>query len=193
MRQNARIVAKKTEEKERLETMELSFLYAIPRTQILDGIFLLITKIAGSYGQLWVVVGLALLIPKKTRWTGIAVLISYVGVYIFGQMILKNLISRPRPCQVDQAFEMLVARPSSSSFPSTHSAWAFAASTAIFMKYKKAGIAAFVVAALIAFSRMYMFLHYPTDVLCGIIFGILLGIAADKVCDIVKNRITAKD
>ena len=82
--------------------MELSFLYAIPRTQILDSIFLLITKIAGSYGQLWVVVGLALLIPKKTRWTGIAVLISYVGVYLFGQMILKNLISRPRPCQVDR-------------------------------------------------------------------------------------------
>ena len=173
--------------------MELSILYGIPRTELLDTFFLIVTKIAGSYGQLWVVVGLALLIPKKTRWTGIAVLISYVGVYIFGQMILKNLISRPRPCQVDQAFEMLVARPSSSSFPSTHSAWAFAASTAIFMKYKKAGIAAFVVAALIAFSRMYMFLHYPTDVLCGIIFGILLGIAADKVCDIVKNRITAKD
>ena len=169
--------------------MELSFLYAIPRTQILDSLFLIITKIAGSYGQLWVVVGLALLIPKKTRWTGIAVLISYVGVYIFGQMILKNLISRPRPCHVDQAFEMLVARPSSSSFPSTHSAWAFAAATAIFMKYKKAGIAAFVAAALIAFSRMYMFLHYPTDVLCGIVFGIILGIVADKICDIVKKRI----
>ena len=193
MHQNVRTAAKKTEKKERLETMELSFLYAIPRTQILDSIFLLITKIAGSYGQLWVVVGLALLIPKKTRWTGIAVLISYVGVYIFGQMILKNLISRPRPCQVDQTFEMLVARPSSSSFPSTHSAWAFAGATAIFMKYKKAGIAAFVVAALIAFSRMYMFLHYPTDVLCGIIFGILLGIAADKICDVVKKRIVAKD
>ena len=111
--------------------MELSFLYGIPRTELLDTFFLIVTKIAGSYGQLWVVVGLALLIPKKTRWTGIAVLISYVGVYIFGQMILKNLISRPRPCHVDQAFEMLVARPSSSSFPSTHSAWAFAAATAI--------------------------------------------------------------
>ena len=57
------------------------------------------------------------------------------------------------------------------------------------MKYKKAGIAAFVVAALIAFSRMYMFLHYPTDVICGIIFGILLGIAADKICDLIKRKI----
>ena len=169
--------------------MELSFLYNIPRTELLDSFFLIVTKIAGSYGQLWVVVGLVLLIPKKTRWTGIAVLISYVGVYIFGQMILKNLISRPRPCQVDEAFEMLVARPSSSSFPSTHSAWAFAAATAIFMKYKKAATAAFVVAALIAFSRMYMFLHYPTDVLCGMILGILLGIASDKICGLIKRKI----
>jgi len=168
--------------------VEMSFLYAIPRTELLDSFFLIVTKIAGSYGQLWIVVGLALLIPKKTRWTGIAVLISYVGVYLFGQMILKNLISRPRPCQVDQAFEMLVARPSSSSFPSTHSAWTFAAATAIFMKYKKAGIVAFVAAVLIAFSRMYMFLHYPTDVLCGMILGILLGIAADKICDMVKKK-----
>ena len=166
----------------------MSFLYAILRTELLDSFFLIVTKIAGSYGQLWVVVGFALLVPKKTRWTGIAVLISYVGVYLFGQMILKNLISRPRPCQVDQAFEMLVPRPSSSSFPSTHSAWAFAAATAIFMKYKKAGIAAFVAAVLIAFSRMYMFLHYPTDVLCGMIFGTLLGIAADKMCDLIKKK-----
>ena len=172
--------------------MELSFLYSIPRTGLLDSFFLIVTKIAGSYGQLWVVVGLALLIPKRTRWTGIAVLISYVGVFIFGQMILKNLISRPRPCHIDQAFNMLVARPTSSSFPSTHSAWAFAGATAIFMKYKKAGIAAFVVAALIAFSRMYMFLHYPTDVLCGMIFGILLGIAADKICDLIKRKMDGK-
>ena len=168
--------------------MELSFLYAIPRTQILNSIFLFITSIAGSYGQLWVIVGLALLIPKKTRICGIAVLISYVGVFIFGQLILKNLFARPRPCHVDQAFKMLVDRPSSSSFPSTHSAWAFAASTAIFIKYKKAGVAAYAVASLIAFSRMYMFLHYPTDVLCGIVLGILLGIAADRICDMAKRK-----
>ncbi len=163
--------------------MELSFLYAIPHTPILDSIILIITKIAGSYGQLWAVVGAALLIPKKTRKTGIAVLISYVGVFIFGQLILKHIFDRPRPCQIDQAFALLVDRPSSSSFPSTHSAWAFAASTAIFLKYKKPGIAVFILAALIAFSRMYLFLHFPTDVLCGVILGIVLGIASVKICD----------
>ena len=53
------------------------------------------------------------------------------------------------------------------------------------MKYKKAGIIAFIVAALIAFSRMYLFLHFPTDVLCGIILGIVMGFVAVKICDMV--------
>ena len=163
--------------------MEFAFLYAIPRTQLLDSFFLMITNIAGSYGQLWVIIGAALLIPKKTRRTGIAVLISYVGVFVFGQYVLKHLFNRLRPCQIDQAFELLVKRPSSPSFPSTHSAWAFAGATAIFMKYRKAGIIAFIVAALIAFSRMYLFLHFPTDVLCGIILGIVMGFVAVKICD----------
>ena len=79
-------------------------------------------------------------------------------------------------------------RPSSSSFPSTHSAWAFGGATAIFLKFKKAGIATFVVAAVIAFSRMYMFLHFPTDVLAGMIMGIIFGIAAVKICDLVAKR-----
>ena len=57
------------------------------------------------------------------------------------------------------------------------------------MKFRKAGIATFAVAALIAFSRMYMFLHFPTDVLAGMIMGIIFGVAAVKVCDLVAKRI----
>ena len=58
--------------------MELSLLYSIPRTPALDVFFLAVTKFAGSYGQLWLIVGAVLLIFKKTRKTGIAVIISYV-------------------------------------------------------------------------------------------------------------------
>ena len=168
--------------------MELSFLYAIPRTQILDTVFLAITKISGSYGQLWAILGLLLLIPKKTRATGITVLLSWAFASIFGHFILKNLINRPRPCHIDQTFKLLVELPAGTSFPSVHSFQAFAAATAIFMNNKKAGIAALVVAALIAFSRMYMFLHFPTDVLCGIVLGILIGIATVRLCDMIKRR-----
>ena len=158
--------------------MEFSFLYAIPRTQVLDSFFLGLTRVAGSYGQLWLIIAALLLIFKGTRRAGISVVIAYMAVYLLGQIILKQLISRPRPCQIDQAFALLVARPSSSSFPSTHSAWAFGAATAIFMRHRKLGSAAYAVAALIAFSRLYMFLHFPTDVLFGAAMGMALGVLA---------------
>ena len=119
--------------------------------------------------------------PRLWMILGASVLLAYLMVFLLGQIVLKNLVSRPRPCQIDQAFAMLVARPSSSSFPSTHSAWAFGAATAIFLRHRWAGIAAFVVAALIAFSRMYMFLHFPTDVLFGTALGIALGVLANLI------------
>jgi len=169
--------------------MEFSFLYAIPRTAALDSFFLGLTKIAGSYGQLWVIVAVLLLVFKKTRRAGASVLLAYLMVFLLGQIVLKNLVSRPRPCQIDQAFALLVARPSSSSFPSTHSAWAFGAATAIFMGHRKLGAAAFVVAALIAFSRMYMFLHFPTDVLFGAAMGIALGVLASRVAKALWKKL----
>ena len=169
--------------------MEFSLLYAIPRGSVLDAFFLGVTKIAGSYGQLWVVIALLLLIFKKTRRAGIALLIAYVGVFLLGQYGLKNLISRPRPCQIDTAFPLLVSRPSSSSFPSTHSAWAFGGATAIFLQHRKAGVAAYVAAILIGFSRLYLFLHFPTDVLFGAAMGVALGFAADRITGFAAKKL----
>ena len=172
--------------------MELSFLYSIPRTAFLDSVFLFFTKLPGSIGQLWLIVGVALLIFKQTRKTGAAVLISYIGVLLFGELLLKHLIVRPRPCQIDQAFAMLVERPTSSSFPSTHSAFAFGAATAIFLNYRKVGVAAIVVAALVAFSRLYLFLHFPTDVLCGVVLGVALGFAAVRISALAAKKMQEK-
>ena len=155
---------------------------------MLDSFFLGLTRIAGSYGQLWLIIAALLLIFKGTRKAGVSVLIAYLAVYLLGQIVLKQLISRPRPCQIDQAFALLVARPSSSSFPSTHSAWAFGAATAIFMRHRKLGAAAYAVAALIAFSRMYMFLHFPTDVLFGTALGIALGVLAHWITKALWKR-----
>lgn len=169
--------------------MEFSFLYAIPRGTVLDALFLGVTKVAGSYGQMWVVIALVLLIFKKTRRAGVSLLIAYVGVYLLGQMGLKNLFSRPRPCQIDTAFPLLVSRPSSSSFPSTHSAWAFGGATAIFLQHKKAGVAAYVAAVLIGFSRLYLFLHFPTDVLFGAGLGVALGFAADRITAFAEKKL----
>lgn len=173
--------------------MEFSFLYAIPRTEVLDSFFLGLTRVAGSYGQLWLIVAALLLIFKGTRKAGVSVLIAYLAVFLIGQLALKNLFSRPRPCQMDEAFALLVARPSSSSFPSTHSAWAFGAATAIFMQHRKMGVAAYVVAALIGFSRLYMFLHFPTDVLFGMVLGIALGVLAHRITMVLWKKISRSD
>lgn len=117
-------------------------------------------------------------------------LVSYGLVFLTGQLILKDLIARPRPCHIDEAIELIVKKPSSFSCPSTHSAWAFAAATAIFMHHKKAGIGVYVLAAIIGFSRLYLFVHFPTDVLFGAVLGALCGLASVKLVNFVWKKVT---
>ena len=98
-------------------------LYAIQniRTPMLDKIFVTISSIPGDYGQMWVVLGVLLLLFKKTRKCGLVMIASYLLVYGVGQYVLKDLIARPRPCHIDETIELLVKRPSSYSCPSTRS------------------------------------------------------------------------
>lgn len=170
--------------------MDFSILYAIQnmRNPVMDGIILALTNIMGSYGQIWLIVGVVLCIFKKTRSCGVTVLISYVLVFIVGQYGLKDLIARARPCHLDETVELLVKRPSSFSCPSTHSAWAFAAATSIFLYFRKSGIGVMIVAALIAFSRLYLFVHFPTDVLFGAVLGIALAFITFKVQQLMHIR-----
>lgn len=170
--------------------MDFAILYAIQniRTPLLDKIMVLITSIPGSYGQMWVALGILLLIFKKTRKCGLVILFSYLLVFGVGQYVLKDLIARPRPCHIDETIELLIKRPSSYSCPSTHSAWAFAAATSIFLFNKKLGIFTYVFSALVAFSRMYLFVHFPTDVLLGIVMGIVFAYLSKVIINKVYKR-----
>lgn len=172
--------------------MDFSILYGIQniRCGFLDQAVLILSKIAGDYGHIWLITGVLLCIFKKTRKSGIAVLVSYGLVFLTGQLILKDLIARPRPCHIDEAIELIVKKPLSFSCPSTHSAWAFAAATAIFMHHKKAGIGVYVLAAIIGFSRLYLFVHFPTDVLLGAALGALCGFASVKLVNFVWKKVT---
>ena len=174
--------------------MDFSILYAIQqiRNPVLDRLILMLTNIMGSYGQIWVIVGIALCFFRKTRRCGAAVLVSYALVYLVGQFGLKDLIARARPCHLDQAVELLVKRPSSYSCPSTHTAWAFAAATSILLYFRKSGICVMLVAALIGFSRLYLFVHFPTDVLFGAALGIVLAFLAVKVQKIILGQLEAR-
>lgn len=90
--------------------------------------------------------------------------------------ILKHVFARVRPCDVNTTIQLLVPRPSDYSFPSGHTAASFAAVAALFFAgQKKLWKPALVLAVLIAFSRLYLYVHYPTDILGGIVAGVLCG------------------
>ena len=177
-----------------MQSLEFGILYAIQniRTDFLDKFILAVTNITGSYGQLWVVLAVLLLIFKKTRKMGFTILISYGLVYLVGQYVLKDLIARPRPCHIDETVELLIARPSSFSCPSTHSGWAFAAAASVFAWNKRYGIIVGLAALIVAFSRLYLFVHFPTDVLFGIALGILSAFIAYRLVKAADERLRKK-
>lgn len=95
--------------------------------------------------------------------------------------LLKNLVARTRPCDVNTAIQLLISHPTDYSFPSGHTAASFTAVAALYFSGdKKIWKAAIVLGTLIAFSRMYLYVHYPTDILGGALIGIFSGFVGAK-------------
>lgn len=172
--------------------MELNILHALQslHNPVLDRIMVTVfNTMVGSLGQLWVIVGIVLLVIPKTRKCGLAVVISYLISLLIGNEWLKDLIARPRPCAVDDTVQLIVKKPGSFSCPSVHTYLAFSSATAIFYYFKKAGIGVYVFAALVGFSRMYFFVHYPTDVLFGAFLGVVTAVIVCVLCNAISSFI----
>lgn len=170
--------------------MELHILHWIQllHNPLLDQIMITVfNKLVGSLGQLWIVVGLVLLVIPKTRKCGAAVLLSYAVSFLIGNEWLKDLIARPRPCAVDDTVLLIVKKPESFSCPSVHTYLAFSSAMAIYHYYHKTGLGVFIFAALVGFSRMYFFVHYPTDVLFGAILGTVTAFAVYTLLDMLYS------
>lgn len=173
----------------------LFFIQNYIRNSVLDVIVPFYTSL-GEDGIIWIVVGVALLIPKKTRKCGVMVLAALLVMLIVNNIILKNLIARPRPCWSYPEMIQLVHMPKSYSFPSGHTVSAFAVAFTIFAQHKKLGIIALIMAAFMAFTRLYVFVHFPTDIYGGII--VAAGIAyfvyrmekliTPKVLELINKR-----
>ena len=141
----------------------------------------------GNGGILWIIIGILLLFFKKTRSIGIAALLSLALVAILNNEIIKAIVQRPMPfTYVD--IELLITAPGGYSFPSGHTSSSFAAATAVFLKNKKLGAVLLVCAALLGFSRMYFFVHFPSDVFVGMIEGILTAVAVTLLLDYAKKK-----
>lgn len=153
----------------------LDFIQNNLRTEFLDFLMVFFSRI-GEGGIVWILMALPMLFFKKTRVCGVCMLLSMGVTLLLGEFLFKNIFCRVRPCNINLDIDMLVNRPDSYSFPSGHTGSSFTAATSIFLHNKKFGVAAFVLAALIAFSRLYNYVHYPTDVLAGMLFGILIAL-----------------
>ncbi len=164
---------------------------------ILD-VFMTAVTYLGEGGIFWIAIGVSLLFSKRHRIVGFAVLAALLVHISINDLILKNIICRPRPFDLEAwkgifNYPDLVSRPSSFSFPSGHSSSAFACATALTMTKKKSiYIPAFILAALIAFSRIYVHVHYCTDVIAGTLIGIIYGIIAILIVRALAPVVTKK-
>ena len=147
-----------------------------------------IITLFGEHGIFWISLTVVLLILRKTRRLGFSMAISLSLGFIFGNLILKNLVGRIRPYEYNDTITLLVSKLSDYSFPSGHSLASFECATCIFIRNKKWGIAALVLASLVAFSRLYLYVHFPSDVLTGTVMGIAFGIIGSLIIDKIYKR-----
>ena len=157
------------------------------RCPVLDALAVFFDQ-AGAHGEIWIAFTLLLLLFRCTRKAGFAMAVALVLYMAAGHFFLKPLFARPRPCDLNTSITMLVARPHGHSFPSGHTASGVAAAYALWLQNRKLGAPALVLAAFIAFTRLYLYVHFPTDVLGGAVLGIALGTAASAFANYMANR-----
>lgn len=158
----------------------------------LDAIMPVITAL-GDAGIFWMLVAAALLLNKKTRRVGVGMGIAMLTGLLLCNATLKPLCQRPRPYdyQYDvfgKLIPLIIERQHDFSFPSGHTIASFEAAGVIALNNKKWGIGALVLACLIAFSRLYLYVHYPSDVLVSIVLGLTLALLGNWLSRRIPDR-----
>lgn len=156
--------------------MEFAILDGIQllRTEWLDQWMVWISSL-GNAGAIWIVLTVVLLLIPKYRKAGVVMACALALDLVLCNLAIKPLVARPRPYDLNPFMDYLIARPHGWSFPSGHTAASFAAASALLFSRCKLWIPCMVLAALIGFSRLYLYVHFPTDVLCGALLGVACG------------------
>lgn len=149
---------------------------------IISNLFIFITSL-GDRGYIWIAIGLVFVCSKKYRVYGVILLITLLITALLGEGLLKHLLMRPRPFEVNESLNVLISKPPSYSFPSGHSASSASAATIIFQANKKLGMGAIFLAFLICISRIILLVHYPIDVLGGALLGFTVAFIIIKFCN----------
>ncbi|MDD5917237.1 MAG: phosphatase PAP2 family protein [Clostridiales bacterium] len=170
----------------------LDFIAANLKCAFLDFIMPIITFL-GDGGWFWIAVAVVMLIFKKTRKTGVMMAAALLCGLIFGNLLLKPLIARVRPYDLREGIELLIPKPSDYSFPSGHTLASFEAAVVLMVRERKRfGWAALALAVLIAFSRLYLYVHYPSDVLGGILLGTAFALFSVWLVDTIWQKLSQR-
>lgn len=161
---------------ENIDAAILLFVQEYIRCPFLTAVFSFITML-GTAGLISIITCLLLMISKKTRKLGIICAIALALSFLVNNLIIKNLVARIRPYEVIEGLKLITHRASDYSFPSGHTANTCVVAVVIYMLTpKKAGIPVLIFAGLMGLSRIYLGVHYPSDVVFGFLNGAVIGI-----------------
>ncbi len=167
----------------------LHFITEHMRIDLLSPVMKFITSL-GDAGAVWIALAVLFLILRRTRRTGFAMALALVICLLVTNLTIKPLAARIRPYDLDRTIMLLIAPPSDYSFPSGHAAASFSCAFAmVFAGSKKSGIAALCLACVIGFSRLYVGVHYPTDVMGGILIGLAISALAAWLTSLIYPRL----
>ena len=164
---------------------------------VLDAIMPVIT-VLGDAGIFWIAVAVLFIFTKKYRKIGIGMMIALMMGLVICNICLKPTIARIRPYDFKEEYlgvvvNLLIDKQHDFAFPSGHTIASFEAAVVILLGSKKLGIPAMILACLIALSRLYLYVHYPTDVIVSIILGSILALIgwylAQKVMDKLPEKL----
>jgi len=175
----------------------LDWIAANLRCPFLDVFMPLITKL-GDGGVFWILLSLLFILIPNYRKAGFSAGTALLIGLVVCNLIMKPLFARIRPYDfqlmyLGKTIDLLVPAMHDFSFPSGHTIASVEAATAFALRHKKLGIPACILAALIAFSRLYLYVHYPTDVIASIIFGVLIGFLSTRIVDHCYQRYQHKN
>lgn len=158
------------------------------RNGVTDPVLSLYTKL-GDAGLLWIVLCVLLALCPKTRRAGLTGGLALAFSLLFTNVLIKNLVGRTRPWLILEGLTPLVTENDPNSFPSGHTSAAFAAAVALWHTLpRKWGVTVLTCAAVMGLSRLYVGVHFPTDVLCGALVGTLAGTLAWWVSEKLRTR-----
>ena len=173
-----------------IQTLDFQILDAIQNTlrcAFLDRLMPAVSAL-GNYGILWIAIALLFLIWKKRRACGAHLAAGLIGGVLIGNVLLKHLVARPRPCWINSGIELLINNPTDYSFPSGHTLAATIAAAILFHSDRLLGIPAVILAAMIAFSRLYLYVHFPSDVIAAVALGLFIAFAVIRLAAAYRGK-----